>query len=278
MPKEWEPNPALGRWVRTQRHYFKAELIREDRKKKLDTLDFKWGVRQVSWEFHYKELLAYREKHGTTHVPHLWIHNRALGTWVSNQRAIQKLGKLSPERTKKLEAAGINWNQLDAVWDVRYQKLLAIIEEHGDWNIPNALNKDPYLKGWMQDQRVYYRRNMLKAYRIKLLEDIGFIWNIHDLKWNKQFEALVELKAKHDISNIVDISRHDQRLAKWTQTQRINYLNGNLKGLRAKQLESVGIDLEYKNLHYDPEKFKEQHKRRSLFYVVPPKKEEDIDA
>jgi len=94
--------------------------LSDDRIAKLDAIGFVWkstrgknsdglGI-DTAWQAHFDELVRFKEKTGDCKVPTRWEENRGLGIWVSNQRQLKKLGKLSPEKEQMLNELGFIWN------------------------------------------------------------------------------------------------------------------------------------------------------------------------
>jgi len=65
------------------------------------------------WDWRYRELKEYREKHGDCNVPE---SQGSLGIWVRWQRKQYKKGKLSQERLDLLESIGFVWDLLEQEW------------------------------------------------------------------------------------------------------------------------------------------------------------------
>ncbi len=105
-----EDGYRLGVWVSFQRRQ-QAELS-EDRRSRLNELDFVWDVHTEQWETGYSALKQYKALKGDCRVPrtHTTEDGYRLGMWVSKQRATQ--AELSEDRRSRL-------NELDFVWDAR---------------------------------------------------------------------------------------------------------------------------------------------------------------
>jgi hypothetical protein len=54
-------------------------------------------------------LLDFKKRFGHCDVPTQWRENPHLANWVANQRHRHKKGTLSPERVRRLDAAGFVW-------------------------------------------------------------------------------------------------------------------------------------------------------------------------
>jgi len=136
-------HPQLGNWVHWQRQLYRRNYslgestsLTEERVQLLNELGFEWTRTRSSksseqqtlsgressinnnnmkmsrselWNLRYNELLLYKEEHGNCRVP---ISYPKLGSWVSVQRVQYKKGKLSEERTEKLNEIGFEWSVL----------------------------------------------------------------------------------------------------------------------------------------------------------------------
>jgi hypothetical protein len=137
VPQRWTKDPALGNWVKKQRHYKKvldrgepSKGMTAARVAKLEALGFAWEIpatelskqkRNTSWddagwEAQLVNLEKYTVRHGDCNVPRSWAEDPALGQWVMAQRACKKAldcGDPSPKitvvRVAKLDALGFAW-------------------------------------------------------------------------------------------------------------------------------------------------------------------------
>jgi predicted helicase len=110
VEKDWSENPKLGRWVNKQRS--KRDQLDVDKVRRLDGIGFCWGVRELTWEKRFNELLEYKKVHGDCNVPHLDRNAKdrrykVLGTWVANVR--QKKDELDKDRIKRLDEIDFKW-------------------------------------------------------------------------------------------------------------------------------------------------------------------------
>jgi len=104
--KENENN--LGRWVATQRRhkiFGKMSAAREDR---LQKAGFIFGGRnQNKWEEMFQLLLEFKEREGHCIVPQKHKEDgRNLGTWVTFQRRLKVIGRMSAAREELLQEVG----------------------------------------------------------------------------------------------------------------------------------------------------------------------------
>jgi len=93
------------------------------------------------------------------------------------------------------------------------------------------------LGSWVVNQRTAFDRGMLDKERMKLLEDLGFIWDMNEYLWETQFKALVEFKRKNGHVKV----RKDTPLGFWCTTQRAFNKKGALKTDREMKLVNIGF-------------------------------------
>jgi hypothetical protein len=117
VPQRYNEDPRLGGWVGNQRK--EREKLSSGQRKRLDDLGFDWRTRQEREEFYwnekFKRLEEYRQIYGDCKVPQSsvdeeltsWVEE--LGSWVCTQRSKCKKGKLSSDRTSKLESLQFEW-------------------------------------------------------------------------------------------------------------------------------------------------------------------------
>lgn len=94
--------------------------------------------------------------------------------------------------------------------------------------VPGGFASNRKLATWVDLQRTSYRYfnegkpSVLNEERIKLLEDIGFIWNVYEAKWNIKFE---ELSYFYEINGHcrVPSKKSTRSLSRWCGRQRQEY-------------------------------------------------------
>ena len=97
VPRHFDENPPLGRWVMNVRSHFqyllkgkKSSLITEKRLHQLQELDFDFAPKNKShakfygdrWMHHLQELHQFKAKTGHCRVPQRYSDNKKLGGWV----------------------------------------------------------------------------------------------------------------------------------------------------------------------------------------------------
>ena len=237
---------GLGDWVFNQRiSYTKGGLSRE-RVGRLEEIGFTWRFVATDeadvltklqyweelWDWRYRELKQYRDKHGDCNVPQ---SQGSLRIWVNNQRQFYKEGKLSQERTARLESIGFVWDPLEQEWLGRFDELTNYKAENGDCNVPYSQGS---LSVWVKRQRQSYKRGMLSQERIDLLESVGFSWEHFDEAWVARFNELFDYKNENGDCNV---PCSQGPLGMWVGNQRQSYKKGKMSQDRIELLNSIGF-------------------------------------
>ena len=119
-----------------------------------------------------------------------------LASWVQAQRSKFRSGILEEERAQLLLALGCKMKINEtAKWEDRFEQLKDFIAQNGRFpeNADTFNNSSvKTLLTWVNSQRKAHLNGKLSEEKIKKLEDIGFVWNLNDVQWNKNFEVLKE--------------------------------------------------------------------------------------
>lgn len=115
----------------------KSTSLTDEKVEMLEKVGFIWAKRkgQSAWEEKFRELQDYKLKHGTCNVPTKNKHNRALGRWVSTQRAnYKRLQQGNPpkqrrtdweeakRRIRRLNGIGFAWSLLPTSTENGYEQ------------------------------------------------------------------------------------------------------------------------------------------------------------
>eukprot|EP00814_Leptocylindrus_danicus_P013717 CAMPEP_0116014170 /NCGR_PEP_ID=MMETSP0321-20121206/6131_1 /TAXON_ID=163516 /ORGANISM="Leptocylindrus danicus var. danicus, Strain B650" /LENGTH=385 /DNA_ID=CAMNT_0003483797 /DNA_START=143 /DNA_END=1303 /DNA_ORIENTATION=- len=231
-----------------------------------------------NWKLRYEELMEFKNTHGHCLVPQRYKENPNLGKWVSNQRKRFKLRKkkelessysftaLSSERYTLLENIGFVWSVGDYSWRVRYEELKQFKREFGTCMVPKMDKKYPKLGSWVRKQRERYKalingerlmKNggaILSTEEFDLLQDIDFVWSVHEYIWKTRYEELMEYKNEHGNCLVPGKYSKNPSLGNWVDLQRARYkamkkgektLKRGISAMtadQAKMLEKIGFE------------------------------------
>lgn len=142
------------------------------------------------WAGRFEELKQYAEVNGHCQISHRDLEHDSLARWSKRQRYQYKLlqdGKPSTmtlDRVAALKSLGFAFNAHEAVWFHRLDELKEFLRVHGHCNVPSNYDPNQKLSTWVKCQRrqhkllVAGRRSNMTWPRVKLLEDLGFVWEV----------------------------------------------------------------------------------------------------
>ena len=115
------------------------------------------------------------------------------------QRKRRKKGKLSRERTTRLEGIGFNWDarkmNKDEQWEEKINELVVYQEKNGNCNVPWSQDS---LGRWVDRQCTCYKNGNLSLEHTAQIENIGFNWGARkedeDKQWEERFIELAVYK------------------------------------------------------------------------------------
>jgi hypothetical protein len=143
------------------------------------------------WDIRFKELAAFKQKHGHCNVPQKYEENKSLGIWVNKQRMEynkradgKKKSSLNDSRLKRLESLEFRWAKRkgQASWESHFDALIKYKQEFGHCSVPTKYKEDTALGRWVSTQRAEYKKynegepSAMTADKIRRLEEVGFSW------------------------------------------------------------------------------------------------------
>jgi hypothetical protein len=173
-------NYRLGSWQRDQRN--RKGKLSPDRIKRLEDIGFTWKEHEEHFEKGFQETLLIKNRTGNPNV--LWSYKTdkgfKLGIWQKALRVRYKMGKVSPDRIKRLADIGFTWEIFEELFEKGFQETFLYKERTGISNVPHSYKTaEGYRLGiWQANLRVRYKMGKLSPDQIKRLEDIGFKWRI----------------------------------------------------------------------------------------------------
>ena len=241
----------LGRWLDEQKK--KKDQLTPEQIERLDALGMNWTNRfDAAWDETLEEAKAWLERAGEIPKDAVSRRGNQLRKWFVENKRKAAQGKLSPERTEKInsikipEKKEINW--LEAAAD--YQK------EHGSLEVPpKYVTRDGLKLGdWIDNIRKDGREKLSNTDAEKL-DALGMRWmNKFDREWEKAFRELEKFVAEHGNANMpfqyTTESGFD--LERWLYEQRKRAAKDRLRKDRKEKLDRLAPD------------WQEQYARRAI--------------
>lgn len=263
-----DPPAELHHWLEQQRDLAAHGLLLPDRRRRLARYRF-LATRAATlgpspdpqaWEDQFNQLEAFQRQHGHCDVPDKWPAAPRLKGWVSHQRQRFRQGKLPPERHRRLDALGFNWqsgtDKREAQWSRRYAELCAFHQQHGHTRVPRIQGVKGDLGAWRHLQRADYHKGLLKPDHQARLDAIGFEWVetvrrgaegrkllqvAADARWDARMARLRAFHQEHGHTLVPAKWAADRDLGRWVATQRELMREDKLLPQRRQQLESIGF-------------------------------------
>lgn len=114
-------------------------------------------------------------------------------------------------------------DSLYSSWDTWLGRLKAFKERFGHCNVETGWEEDPALAGWVSAQRTRRNKGMLYPERIRLLDELGFVWDFQNQKgqetWMKWYRELESYVREHGNPH-VRRTHSNTKLASWVWIQR----------------------------------------------------------
>lgn len=237
---------SLGAWVQRQR---RDELILStDKKRLLNRLGFQWAndikkKKEDYWKSMFRQLQAFRKKHGHVNIPDRSKENEKLGRWVSTVRYSE--ARLEDWKKKLLNSVRFKFRD-DIKSDKQkhrkqlFDNLNRFYKKHGHSNVPEG-HSDHKLSIFVSYLRQHPERiNMdekrkLREWKFLFSEDIKRQW---EKLWLKSFEKLKKFKTIYGHCRVSSTFK-DQPLARWVSNQRKDKKDGKLPFHREKMLRAL---------------------------------------
>lgn len=239
----------LVSWMERQRIACKNNLLPEHRKKQLSGINFIWAfddIKETQWQEKFRQLQAYKDRHGHCLVPVRYIENRTLGHWVATQRRLEAEQKLPAEKQRQLDGLGFAWSRqtlpqlhrrYNWQWQAHFEKLRAYQLAHGTCQV--SLKIDPELQRWTRWQRKLFQEGRLQPHRRQQLDAIHFPWNIQESYWLKMYQALADFQRRLGHTRVPN-PKTNNKLAAWVCRQKKN--KAQLTAWQVELLEALGFD------------------------------------
>lgn len=230
-PKQYSRDNAeatLGRWLQSQRAYFRDGYLSPHKLKLLDSVgvDRAWlGARPTKFEKGYAVAKAHYDEHGNLDVATNYQHPSGfwLGSWVDKIR--KKKDELSKEQVELLDAIGFVWEPTDN-WEEKYAEAKAYFDEHGELPLEpkQCKNKSELLLcQWLRRQLLRRNNGKMPQEQIDRLTAIGMDWlNTVERTWVRGLNHCKEFRAKngHLDVKVVYVCEDGYRLGEWLHSQR----------------------------------------------------------
>lgn len=111
------------------------------------------------------------------------------------------------------------------IWSEKFEDLCEFRRQYGHCHVPHTFTDNAPLAQWVKRQRYQYKlriegkRSTLSDERVRLLNQIGFIWNSHDVVWEERWQELLMFKHLHGHCIVPSNYDKNPQLAIWVKVR-----------------------------------------------------------
>ena len=249
VPEDWSAQPGLAWWAAEQRRAKRQNRLVPEQISRMDEIGFAWTSHDGSWDAMFTQLADHmRPMHNGKRRE--TVPSGELRRWMLTQRQLKKRGDLEPEREKRLNSIGFEWEPHSAQWKKMYAELKQFHAEHGHCRVPAGWVRNPVLAKWVGVQRARKIDGKLSAERQTALDTLDFTWRRVEFSgtrspqeaWSKMLERLIAFHAEHGHALVPQVYPQDQKLGWWVTTQRRNGRKGRLTPAQIGALDRLGFN------------------------------------
>ena len=237
-------NYFLGRWLHNQR--MNRNKLSPEMVDRLSNLEIVWDVLEYKWEIGFKYLIAYKKEFSDCLVSKNFMYDDFnLYNWITVQRK-NRANQSTPKQIKRLNDLGFVWNVLEHNWEQRITELIEHKQRYGNCVVLKRHSK--ILHTWASNLR---SEKDLHPDKVKLLNDLEFVWDVEKFQWEEGFRYLTAYQKK--FGNCVvrkGYVAQDFKLAVWVATQRSNRFN-QLTSEQVKRLNDLGFVWDVREYYWE---------------------------
>lgn len=199
--KHVEAHFRLGGWVPRLRQAHRNGDLSPEQERSLETLPgWSWLQHEDDFRQGLKLVKVFADREGHARVPQDHVERRVrLGVWVSSRRRDYSRGRLTPDRTRALEALpGWSWTPMDDSFEQFLRRLRRFVTRWGHARVPYPHRKGNLLVGrWVTEMRRLYASGALSPERRRQLEAFrGWTWSVSETRFQEGLRYLKRFAAR----------------------------------------------------------------------------------
>ena len=150
------------------------------------------------------------------------------------------------QQIQRLDDIGMVWgNRNEIAWQRGLESAQKYHETHGNLMVPGKyIDPEGYPLGqWIIKTRQQRLNDRLKEERITQLDEIGMVWSVFDVKWEKAFALAVAYYEQNGNLNMPRsyVTAAGEKLGYWVANQQWTYQKGKLSDDQIMRLERIGM-------------------------------------
>ncbi|MFE6977153.1 Helicase associated domain protein [Streptomyces sp. NPDC057682] len=220
-------------WCTMQRSRRNGGKLSPQRIELLTAIGFPWDAAQDRWVRRYRELKSTYDQRGSL----LRLPDSREARWLEVQRAAYLKDRLAPWQIELMKKVGIDFaNRRDAAWHTTLRTLAKFHAQNGHWVVPEDLvtADGVRVRSWVRAQRSHKKKGVLAPEYVKLLNEINFLWDPFQERWDKHCAELQTFRAANGHLNIPAGA-----LKNWLYQQRKKLRQGSLPADAQRRLSAI---------------------------------------
>ena len=150
------------------------------------------------------------------------------------------------QQIQRLDDIGMVWgNRNEIAWQRGLESAQKYHETHGNLMVPGKyIDPEGYPLGqWIIKTRQQRLNDRLKEERITQLDEIGMVWSVFDVKWEKAFVLAAAYYEENGNLNMPRsyVTAAGEKLGYWVANQQWTYQKGKLSDDQIMRLERIGM-------------------------------------
>jgi Helicase associated domain len=147
-------------------------------------------------------------------------------------------------------------------WHERFHHLLKFRDEHGNCLVPHNWQANRQLAQWVKRQRYQFKlksegkHSTLTETRMKVLDQIGFVWSRHSAGWEERYNDLVDFARVHGHCHVPSTYPENHQLSVWVRCQRQQYKLGRVNNWPSAMARERSLRLLRLGFVFNPRKVK----------------------
>jgi hypothetical protein len=236
-------NKSIYYWINTQRINFEKGKLSEEYINKLNEIGFSWTASEEKKNVFLKivsDLKKWRLENNRWPKESIDKNESILARKIIKIYLAERRGTLDESIKNELVNIGYEFSTNDKLWEKKYSEFKLWIEKNNKY--PSE-NENGELYNWFCMQRHKKAKSLLSDYRIKKLNDIGFIWSSQETNWKKNLNELKMWHIKNKFcwpSVRAHKSPEEYQLGLWLMKINSDYKNNLLSNQKIKSLLDVG--------------------------------------
>lgn len=231
---------GLGNWMKKQRKFYHEDKLTDDKVKKLNSINFTWDPikdNDLNKAIELKEFLIKNKRYPIRDKGKRSTDEGFLEGWLVDMRQRKKgtknrkyESKINEEVVKILESIPeFSWEPNEDNWLNNYVIAKKYwLKNNKKWifpETPRGVKKHP-VQDWCINVRSTRKKypKFLNEKKVKLLDDINFIWDLREENFNEILNLLIKFKKKYGNFQIRGTYEHNvfsKKLVNWSNNLRL---------------------------------------------------------